>query len=554
MADASYDAVIIGSGPNALVTACYLAYNGLSVAIFEKGDTVGGGAYSDESALPGFICDPAALLIRLWNEPVYSDFKLAEKGLDLAFFEASRGAAFVDGTCIMNYPAYVVLDKTTGSARYSEENAEKTFKSIAGVSERDAETARILFEKIRTKWHPAINEVTYNPPKPWGEKNAIEMLMDDPDSGFEPVYSVMTIEQMARELWDSPEMQSFFMRRVQTRSGLWPDDVPGTVRMAELAGACLPGVMDSMPVGGMKALPRAYQRAIGEMGGEFFVGHEVAKVLIENGVAKGIRLADGTEIEAKRMVISNADAEQTILRFLEPDYISPKIVRRVRNILRDRGPILWVYVALDEAPRYRAEDLEPNCALLSGKYLIPKNPDYLGTTYKAEAWTYGVPKDLSMVITEASLLDKTRAPEGKYLGVAELYIGLHRTMPEEEWLGAREKIGEEVLRQWQQYAPNVTKDRLVGYYVYTPGDYAKKDISMGRGHWAMGDLIASQSDRFRPIPELSNYRMPVRNMYLASAAASGGATARGLSGYICYKVIAQDFGLRKVWEEKGRAY
>ena len=70
----------------------------------------------------------------------------------------------------------------------------------------------------------------------------------------------------------------------------------------------------------------------------------------------------------------------------------------------------------------------------------------------------------------------------------------------------------------------------------------------------MGDGVASQLGRFRPIPELSGYRMPVRNLYLASSAASGFGGVKGASGYICYKVIAQDFGLRKVWEEKGRPY
>ena len=60
MADASYDAVVIGGGHNALITACYLAHNGLSVAVFEREHELGGGTRSDESALPGFVCEPCA--------------------------------------------------------------------------------------------------------------------------------------------------------------------------------------------------------------------------------------------------------------------------------------------------------------------------------------------------------------------------------------------------------------------------------------------------------------------------------------------------------------
>jgi phytoene dehydrogenase-like protein len=491
---------------------------------------------------------------RVWSHPVYTDFKLAEKGLDWAFPKANRGGIFLDGTCIMNYPSVVVVDKMTGRTEYSEKNAEKTFNSIARISERDAETARVLDEKIRTKWRPAFAELAFSPPTPWGEKNAIERLMDDPDSGFEPVYSVMTIEQMARELWESPEMQCLFMRRAQVPTGLWPGDVPGPVYMALAVGGCLPGVVDSIPVGGMRALPRALQRALSEMGGRVFVRCEVDKVLVENGRAKGIRLRDGVEIEARKMVISGVDAEQTVLRFLEPTYVSHKIARRVRNILHDRAIFLWAWVAMHEPPRYKAEDYDPDCILLYGKHLLPKDPDYVSSKYEAEARVYGLSKDLLESMYEASLLDKSRAPEGKYLGGFEILTGPVRSLSEQGWSEVKEKLCEEVIRQWQLYATNIDKDNLIACYIHTPFDIAKGDISMRGGDPYMGDGVASQLGRFRPIPELSGYRMPVKNMYLASSAASGFGGVKGASGYICYKVIAEDFGLRKVWEEKGSPY
>jgi hypothetical protein len=28
----------------------------------------------------------------------------------------------------------------------------------------------------------------------------------------------------------------------------------------------------------------------------------------------------------------------------------------------------------------------------------------------------------------------------------------------------------------------------------------------------------------------------------------------GWAGYCCYKILVEDFGLRKIWEEKGRRY
>lgn len=52
-----YDAVIIGSGPNGLAAAIRLAEEGLSVKVFEKKETIGGGTRTDELTLPGFHHD-----------------------------------------------------------------------------------------------------------------------------------------------------------------------------------------------------------------------------------------------------------------------------------------------------------------------------------------------------------------------------------------------------------------------------------------------------------------------------------------------------------------
>ena len=54
------DAVIIGSGPNGLAAATYLAQQGASVLVVEGSDVIGGGTRTAELTLPGFhhdVCD-----------------------------------------------------------------------------------------------------------------------------------------------------------------------------------------------------------------------------------------------------------------------------------------------------------------------------------------------------------------------------------------------------------------------------------------------------------------------------------------------------------------
>src|SRR5262249_28921433 len=99
LARSSYDAIVIGSGPNGLAAAITLARAGRSVVVLEAEPTVGGGARSAELTLPGFIHDVCSAIHPLGlGSAFFRSVPLADHGLDGIHPPAPLAHPLDDGT------------------------------------------------------------------------------------------------------------------------------------------------------------------------------------------------------------------------------------------------------------------------------------------------------------------------------------------------------------------------------------------------------------------------------------------------------------------------
>ncbi|MGE5139429.1 MAG: phytoene desaturase family protein, partial [Rudaea sp.] len=95
----SYDAVVVGAGPNGLAAGITLARQGRRVLILEAQPTVGGGARTAELTLPGFRHDICSAVHPLGiGSPFFRSLPLDQYGLEWIQPATPLAHPFDDGT------------------------------------------------------------------------------------------------------------------------------------------------------------------------------------------------------------------------------------------------------------------------------------------------------------------------------------------------------------------------------------------------------------------------------------------------------------------------
>ena len=545
MADASYDVVVIGGGTKSMVTAMYLAkYGGMDVAVFEARHEIGGGISSEEGSAPGFIANPhSAIHFDMYYPTVYEDFpQFKDRGAKYVHPLCGTGGIFKeDHSCLLIY--HEEFDPSQ----------ERTAKEIARFSKKDADAWLYWWDKWKKIFEPAFVEWLHTPAQPMNSPDAMERAIMRPDSGIEPQWLMMSPIQLFREVFESKELICTLLRANHSLFVKSPDAY-GIGMLWFLGSFWYPSAC--LFIGGTHSIAHALFKCFVEHGGKVFTKCETEKIITENGRAKGIRLKDGREIEAKKLVLSGVNPQQLCLRFLDENLLDPKLIKKIENIENGEGwCITWYDWALHEIPKYKAESFNPDVGQVGWLVLGDRDEKRI---IKDHAWMKigkNPPGGGTMGTCPHSVFDKTRSPEGKHTIKTETECLPATALSEREWLSFKKTHAEDELIQFQEYAPNMTWDNIIGYMPLTSYDSANLLNMQPDGAMASGaDVCPSQVGRFRPVPELAGHKTPIQNLYATGSAFYAPDSGGGWQGYTCYRVIAEDFELRKPWEEKGRSY
>src|SRR5215475_4095791 len=286
--------------------ACRLsARAGLKIAVVERNPRVGGGCTTEEPALPGYRFNlHSNFFMGLRHSPLIRDLELYRFGFSYIEPPIQQGAAFRDGTCI-------VIHK----------DLDKTCASLARFSTGDAETFRELHFLYAVKMRPLFTSIAFNAPLP------IDQLKDRLSGAQAKEFlshAQHDLFSVVRKHFEDNRIRTLFTSYMHV---ITTESVPGAGIVFPLIFA---NVMEfTLPVGGSASFTDALARVIEACGGSVITGTDVKEVVVRNGRATGVRLADGGAVEGSRFIASSIDAPTT-MRMAGED-LFPEDVRKKLN-------------------------------------------------------------------------------------------------------------------------------------------------------------------------------------------------------------------------------
>jgi phytoene dehydrogenase-like protein len=512
---ARYDAIVVGAGHNGLVAAAYLARAGRKVLVLEKRDLVGGATVTEE-IVPGFKFSVFSYVVSLLRPRIIEELELARYGLHLLA---------LDGT-------FTPLPDGRYLARWHD--GEKTRRELRRFSARDADQ----YDRFGLHMHHMARAV----------RDLLMMRPPEPSS-LRP-RDLAGFAWLARHVRRLGERRFHDLVRLMSASAAdyldrWfeTDPLKATMSASGIIGTFLgprspgsayvllhhymgeiDGVSRSWGFarGGMGSVANALASAARGFGAEIRTDAPIARILTKGGRAHGVALASGEEIEA-RAVASSLDPRRTFLKLLDPAELPADFVADLRRY-RYRGSSGKVNLALAELPDFRC--LPGDGPHLRGSISISPSLEYLERAYD-EAKYGSFSSHPYMDILIPSTIDPTMAPPGKHvMSIFVQYAPYH--LKDGTWEEKREAFGDAVVDTLAEYAPNL-KGAIVGRQVVSPWDMEQR-IGLTEGNIFHGELTLEQLFFLRPIPGWSQFKTPVRGLYLCGSGAHPGGGVMGAPG------------------------
>ena len=295
----------------------------------------------------------------------------------------------------------------------------------------------------------------------------------------------------------------------------------------------------SMVKGGTGGLPIALEKCLKNNNGSDQINAEVKEIIIKNGVAKGVKLVNNKEIYAKKAIISNINIKLMIeKKILSPEHLDQDIIRKIKRLRAGYVSCISTYYDINEIPKYKSyKGIPPFEQHIQGLN-IDELGDFFHGVKMGKPRTSGMP----LLVNCESRLDPSLAPRGKHTLWCATFAP-YELKNGKKWDDYKEEYADIMLENLQDYTENLNKSNILARHVDSPLDLERRNPNNYKGYWGMLELTPDQSDFLRPTMELSNYRTPIKNLYITGGGTfpSGGVT--GAPGHNVAQIVLEDLKL-----------
>lgn len=494
------DAVVVGAGPNGLVAANALADAGWDVVVLEAQDTPGGAVRSAEVIAPGVVTDLFSAFYPLAaSSPVIRDLDLASYGLRWRRSPDVLAHALADGDC-------AVLRS----------DPEATAAGLDADHPGDGDAWLRLFRQWQDIRDPLLDAL-YTPFPP--TTPALRLLRRLGTSDALDLVRMLTlpVRRLAAEEFGGRHAPLLLAGNA-AHSDVHPD-ASGSGVFGWLLSMIGQDVGYPVPEGGAGRLADALVARAEARGARVVTGAEVVRVEASGGRARGVRLADGRVVRARRAVLADVSEPALVERLLPSAAVHPRWRDRVRRFDWDPSTLKLSWVLSGPFPW--AADGARGAGTVHLGVDVPGLVDTMADIGAGRAPTHPF-----VLLGQMAVADPTRAPVGTE--TAWGYTHLPRDLASDP--AVVDRLVERMEDAVEAVAPGF-RSLVTGRLVQRPLDLEATDANLSLGALNGGTGQIHQQLVFRPAAGRGGATTPVGGLYLASASAHPGGGVHGACGW-----------------------
>ena len=525
---ADYDAVIVGSGINSLAAAALLAREGWGVAVLERNDYLGGAIKTAEITEPGFRHDVFSAWHPLWvggaAHALLGD-DLARQGLEYLNTEHPTATAFPDGGSAF------LLRSTEANAAELDRHAPGDGAAWGRMVDGFFPNADLSFGLLGTELVSSAGlGLAFKGYRRLGRRGALEFVGSMLASSRDWLTGTFRSERAHGLL--APWV---------LHTGLGPDAAASGFMTQVIAVAIQEGGMP-IPRGGGDRLVEALVRLIRDHGGVCETGKDVDRVLVANGKAVGVRLADGELVTAERAVLANVTPTQLYGRLLGDEDVPHDVAEAGMRYRYGRAE-MQIHFALSEPPRWNGDER------LGRTAIVHVTPGLDGVSRAVNEAERGLlPAEATIVVGQPLTMDESRAPAGSgllWIQLQELPWHVKGDAAGEidsargDWTEElRERYADRIQARLARHIPNL-ESAIRARAALSPADLQAANVNLVHGDPYAGALTLDQNFLWRPFPAQPGHATAVERLYHIGASTHPGPGLGAGSGTLVAQKLLQ---------------